>query len=222
MYAPGHNPALLDGISQLSQQAAERTGRDGLEKYRQSQAACVQPRGHPGRRAEADVVTGELTSPAAAARAGELLANLTEHDVVLVVRPRREGDSAEESSLTRILPDGRFARVDDEVARIRERLIDTASGVVRLSWLRRSDRLVDLPAPKVGTRFVVSRVTALAARDRGDLVFPFGEIRDEHGRVTGVQGLASFRPRPAIWRLPAAWRAAVRERRRAGRWTSRR
>jgi hypothetical protein len=57
-------------------------------------------------------------------------------------------------------------------------------------------------------------VTALAARDRGDLVFPFGEIRDEHGRVTGAQGLASFRPRPRIWRLPGAWRAAARERRR--------
>ena len=154
---------------------------------------------------------GEPTSPGEVALpAGELLANLTEHDVVLVVRPRREGDSAEESSLTRILPDGRFARVDDEAARIRERLIDTASGVVRLTWLRRSDRLVDLPAPKVGTRFVVSRVTALAARDRGDLVFPFDEIRDEHGRVRGRRGRCGWRPVFAVAGLAAlvvaAWR----------------
>ena len=55
-------------------------------------------------------------------------------------------------------------------------------------------RLVDLPAPRAGTRYVVSRVTALAAQDRGDLVFPFGEVGDNRGRVTGARGLASFGP----------------------------
>ena len=152
---------------------------------------------------------GEVALPA-----GERLVNLTEHDVMLVARPGSGSDALAEPSLARIPSDGRFARVDDGSARVRERLIDTESGVVRLTWLHRSDRLVDLPAPKAGIRYVVSRVTALAARDRGDLVFPFVEIRDEHGRVTAAQGLASFRPRPAIWRLPAGWRAAARERRR--------
>jgi len=143
---------------------------------------------------------------------GERLVNLTEHDVVLVSRNGSDGVAGQ--SLACIPPEGLFARVDDGAARLRERMIDTESGVVRLTWLRRSGRLLDLPAPKAGTRYVVSRVTALAARDRGDLVFPFDEIRDEHGRVTGARGLASFRPRSAVWRLPGAWRAAARERRR--------
>jgi hypothetical protein len=158
---------------------------------------------------------GELAKPEVAALLpGEHLVNLTEHDVVLVSRPQNDSDRVAEPPLACILPDGRFARVDDEAARLRERSIDTESGVIRLTWLGRSDRLVDLPAPRAGTRYVVSRVTALAARDRGDLVFPFDEIRDKDGRVTGARGLASFPPRPAIWRLPGAWRAQARERRR--------
>lgn len=148
-----------------------------------------------------------------AARAGDRLVNLTEHDVVLKARPRNDSGGVAEPSLACFVPDGRFARVDDGAARLGEHLIDTGAGVVRLTWLRRSDRLAGLPAPREGTRYVVSRVTALAARNRGDLVFPFGEIRDEQGRVTGARGLASFRPRPPIWRLPRAWRAAARERR---------
>lgn len=149
-----------------------------------------------------------------ASRAGDRLVNLTEHDVVLEARPWNGSDGAAEPSLACLVPDGRFARVDDGAARLGEHLIDTGAGVVRLTWLRRSGRLAGLPAPREGVRYVVSRVTALAARDRGDLVFPFGEIRDERGRVTGARGLASFRPGPLVWRLPRAWRAAARERRR--------
>ena len=157
---------------------------------------------------------GEPASPGEVAlQAGQSLVNLTGHDVMLMARPRNGQDGVAEPSLTRIPADGRFARVDYEAARLRERLLDTETGVVRLTWLRRSGRLVDLPAPRAGTRYVVSRVTALAARDRDDLMFPFDEIRDDHGRVTGARELASFRPGPAIWRLPRAWRAAARERR---------
>ncbi|MGH3125057.1 MAG: hypothetical protein ACRDND_29090, partial [Streptosporangiaceae bacterium] len=158
---------------------------------------------------------GEPAEPGeVASQAGERLVNLTEHDVVLVARPRT-GDGVAEPTLACVPPDGRFARVDDGAARLRERLLDTDSGVVRLTRLRRSGRLVDLPPPRAGTRYVVSRVTALAARNRGDLVFPFEEIRDAAGRVTGARGLAAFRPRAAVWRRPGAWRTAVRERRRA-------
>ena len=160
-------------------------------------------------------MVGELADPGEVAlRAGERLVNLTGHDVMLVARPRNGSDAVAEPSLACVPPGGRFARVDDGAARVRERLIDTESGVVRLTWLRRSGRLAGLPAPEAGIRYVVSRVTALAARDRGDLVFPFDEIRDEQGRVTGARGLAAFRPGPAVWRLPAGWRAAARERRR--------
>jgi hypothetical protein len=111
-------------------------------------------------------------------------------------------------------PDGRFARVDDDAARLQEHLLNTDSGAVRLTRLRRLGRLVDLPPPQSGTRYVVSRVTALAARDRSDLVFPFGEMRDGGGRVVGARGLASFRPRSVIWRRFGEWRGSALERRR--------
>jgi hypothetical protein len=149
----------------------------------------------------------------AASLAEERLVNLTEHDVVLVPESDGGDDDAGEPPVVRIRPDGRFARVDDGAARLGERLLDTGSGAVRLTWLRRSEKLVDLPPPRPGTRYVVSRVTALAARDRDDLVFPFEEIRDEHERVTGARGLASFRPRSAVWRRPGQWRAGMREQR---------
>jgi hypothetical protein len=150
---------------------------------------------------------GEAERPPA-----ESLVNLTEHDVVLASRQVRDG--ADGPSFVCILPDGRYARVDDGAARPRDYLLDTESGVVGLTRLGRSGRLVDLPPPRPRTRYVVSRVTALAARDRADLVFPFGEIRDAAGRVAGARGLASFRPRPAVWRRLAERRAAARERRR--------
>jgi hypothetical protein len=165
-------------------------------------------------RAKAGVVAEPTNTGEVALQAGQRLVNLTEHDVRLIARPRNGDDGMAEPPLACIAAEGRFARVDDEAARLRENLLDTECGVVRLTWLRRSARLADLPGPRAGTRFVVSRVTALAARDRSDLVFPFEEIRDEHGRVTGTRRLASFRPRPAVWRLPGAWRAAARERRR--------
>jgi hypothetical protein len=159
-------------------------------------------------------VVGDLAdSEKARSLAGERLVNLTEHDVVLVPEPGGGDGGAGEPPVVRIPADGRFARVDDDAARRGEGLLDTGSRAVRLTWLRRSEKLVDLPPPRPGTRYVVSRVTALAERDRGDLVFPFGEIRDEHGRVTAAQGLASFRPRAAVWRRPKEWRAAARERR---------
>jgi hypothetical protein len=150
---------------------------------------------------------GEAEPPPA-----ELLVNLTEHDVVLASRQVREGTDAQASVC--IPPDGRYARVDDGAARQRDYLLDTTSGVVRVTRLSRSRRLVDLPPPRPRTRYVVSRVTALAARDRADLVFPFGEIRDEAGRVAGARGLASFQPRVAVWRRLGERRAPARDRRR--------
>jgi hypothetical protein len=133
---------------------------------------------------------GEAERPPA-----ELLVNLTEHDVVLA--SRRVRDETDGPGLVCISPDGRYARVDDGAARQRDYLLETGSGVFRVTRLGRAGRLVDLPPPRPRTRYVVSRVTALAARDRADLVFPFGEIRNAAWRVAGARGLASSRPRAA-------------------------
>ena len=144
----------------------------------------------------------------------ERLINLTEHDVMLVSQPQPAPEGPAETPLVCLPPVGRFARVDDDAARLREHLLNTDSGVVRLTRLRRLGRLVDLPPPRPRTRYVVSRVTALAARDRSDLAFPFGEIRDDDGRVVGARGLAAFRPRNAIWRRFRERRDSALDRRR--------
>jgi hypothetical protein len=112
-----------------------------------------------------------------------------------------------------ISPDGRFARVDDERARLSQGWLNTGGGLVRLTRMRRSSRVAGLPAPRPGTRYVVPRVTALAARGRGDLVFPFDELRDADGRVVGARGLAAFRRGLAGAERYRDWRAAVQERR---------
>lgn len=66
--------------------------------------------------------------------------------------------------------------------------LGTATDLVQLTTLRRSRRMTSLPEPQPGTTYVVSRLTAHAARHRRDLVFPLAEVRGGHGRVIGVRG----------------------------------
>lgn len=49
---------------------------------------------------------------------------------------------------------------------------------------------VDLPEPKPGTLFVVSRVIAEACPERTDLLVPYDLVRDETGRVIACRSLA--------------------------------
>lgn len=81
-------------------------------------------------------------------------------------------------------------------------------------WVRRSDRrvpqeplrvdglevphtrlepgpLTGVPDDEAGTGFIVSRISAAAAR-RGDFFFPMDEVRDERGTQRGCRGLGSF------------------------------
>jgi hypothetical protein len=136
----------------------------------------------------------------------ERLINLTEHEIVLAVQDSPgpdEDDRPPRTWIARVPPQGRFARVDDDRGRLGTSGLNTDYGWVGLTRMRRAARLRDLPAPQPGIRYVVSRLTALAARRRGDLVFPFGEIRDGDGRITGVRGIAAFRPE---WSLTQRWR----------------
>lgn len=47
----------------------------------------------------------------------------------------------------------------------------------------------DLPDEVPGVYLVVSRITAQAAPDRTDLMFPIGQVRDEKKRIIGCTGL---------------------------------
>lgn len=60
--------------------------------------------------------------------------------------------------------------------------------VLRIS----TGEVVGLPDPMPGVTYLVSRVLAAAMPERQDLVFPFGEIRDEGGRIVAVEALGRF------------------------------
>lgn len=104
------------------------------------------------------------------------LRNLTPHDVVV----RWPGGE-------RRLPSEGIARVDDQ-AQPGEPVcglpvVDVHPGAA-----------LDLPDPEPGVTLLVSRVMALAVPERRDLVFPFGEIRDDGGQIVAVSSLARWSP----------------------------
>lgn len=158
------------------------------------------------------------TEPNGPARPSSVrLVNLTPHEIVLQVSEVPESaasDDGADPGAIRLAPEGRFARVDDGDGQLGTAWLNIGSGFVSLKRLRRTNRTADLPAPETGTRFVVSRLTALAARNRHDLVFPADEIRDKAGRITGARGLGAFRP---SWSIPQSyrdWRVSAAARRR--------
>ncbi len=148
--------------------------------------------------------------------APEKLVNLTGHPVsvdALGTSPAGDDGGSPAPSRATFAPDGPAARVADDQARLGDGRLNTPDGLVRVTRLRRSGLVIGLPPATPGTRYLVSRVTALAARDRDDLVFPFEEQRDAQHRVIAVSGLAAFRPRKAIAGRYRDWRAAAAERR---------
>lgn len=108
------------------------------------------------------------------------LVNLTPHDVVVY----RDG-----AATASWAPSGSFARRVELVGTPGVLLTDQAQ-VPRVE-VDYGDAVVDLPAPRAGTALIVSRVIADAVR-RSDLFFPFGEVRDEEGRVVGCTALGRF------------------------------
>jgi hypothetical protein len=155
-------------------------------------------------------------APGAGLPQGERLVNLTEHMVAvdsLMTAPGRD-DGAPVPSTATFAPEGQLARVADDQAQLSDGWLNTPGGLVKLAHLRRRPGSVTgLPAAEPGVRYLVSRITALAVRDRADLVFPFGELRDGQGRVTGVTGLAAFRPGAAVRGRYRDWQARSAERR---------
>ena len=127
----------------------------------------------------------------------EQLVNLTSHAVT--VESLETAGSAQGSApvpaMVSYPPDGQVARVRDKLSQQGDAWVHTPGGLLRVTRLRRRPSPVTgLPPAVPGVRYLVSRITAQAARDRADLVFPFGERRDNEGRVTDVSGLGAFEP----------------------------
>ena len=146
---------------------------------------------------------------------GVHLVNLTEHEIALQAHPSSAaGEGAESANAPIAVPaTSQVARVDDSGARLGSGWLNVPAGRVPLTRLRRSRRLTGLPAPEPATRYLVSRLTAHAARRRTDLVFPLGDIRNGRGRITGAEGLGSYRPSPALVQRCREWRTGLEVRR---------
>lgn len=85
----------------------------------------------------------------------------------------------------------------DQPARVEERLgqatpVDVNGCVEVRTFKVAHGRVVDLPAPVPGRVFIASRITAMAAVGRHDVMFPLDEVRDEHGTVIGCRSLGRF------------------------------
>ena len=98
--------------------------------------------------------------------------NLTPHDVRIV---KEHGDQV-------YPPHGQIARVEVSAERI-----GTKDGIPIFRTIYGD--VTGLPAPEAGTEYIVSQVVANACPERTDLLYPYGLIRDEQGRVVGCEGL---------------------------------
>jgi hypothetical protein len=108
------------------------------------------------------------------------LINLTTHPVIVYAGDR---------SVASWPPSGGFARLEEVLDG--KGSLATDQGEVPGVRIRYSERVADLPEPRAGTAYIVSRVLA-AAVARDDLYFPYDEVRDADGRIVGCRALGQF------------------------------
>jgi hypothetical protein len=123
--------------------------------------------------------------------------NLTGHPVVIHLP----------GAVLRIEPSGTVARCVQDVVAGPEPATVLVNGVpvpVVIDGL--TARVAGLPPARDGILLIVSRLVALAAPGRRDLVFPHGPVRDGDGRTMGCRALAQVPAqvgrRPDPRRLP--------------------
>ena len=82
-----------------------------------------------------------------------------------------------------IMPSGKIARCEQK-----QEYVETWLGIpiTRQTF----GEVIDLPAPKEGTRYIVSFRVAEACPDRKDLVIPGPAVLDENGNQIGCEGLS--------------------------------
>lgn len=106
--------------------------------------------------------------------------NLTAHPVVVY-------GGAHPSA--RWTPSGAVARLTEVSESAAD--LDTDQGPVPVVQVRYGRMVENLPPPRDGIAYVVSRVLA-AAHPRPDLYFPADEVRDGEGRIVGCTALGQF------------------------------
>jgi len=103
-----------------------------------------------------------------------MIKNLTPHDVVVV---------GESGNIIKVFPKSEtLARCS-----VSRRVVGGVDGYPL--YKNTFGAVENLPAPKEGTFFVVSRLVAEATK-RGDLLIPDDTVRDEAGRIIGCRGFS--------------------------------
>ncbi len=114
------------------------------------------------------------------------LVNLTPHPVLI---------KTDSGVTVRIPPSGRVARCRTEPDRVLGTVqVDGHSVALVVNDV--TSAVCGLPEPEEGVLLVVSRLVALAAPQRRDIVFPHDPVRDDTGRTTGCRVLAQVPPPP--------------------------
>lgn len=125
-----------------------------------------------------------------------MFVNLTPHDVVVY--------GAEDQIILTIPTSGEVARIA-ETAETIGHIDDIPITMVTLGEIQA------LPARQSGTFYIVSMPALMAVLatglDRPDLLYPYGQVRDEAGRIIGCRSLARLsadEPERALKYLPTA------------------
>ena len=108
------------------------------------------------------------------------MVNLTPHRVSIYLQ---------DGSVVVLEPAGPVPRVRQEEREVG--LIEVGASTVPVIKQVYSSKIEDLPEPEQGVRYIVSALTAQAARgSRDDLLVPARPVRDEQGRIIGCRALA--------------------------------
>jgi len=85
------------------------------------------------------------------------------------------------------IPSEGIARCTEEI-----KVVDNINGIDIIK--KAFGRLIDLPKPEEGNIFIVSMITAQAAKTAGrnDCFVPGEQIRDEQGRIVGCKNIAKI------------------------------
>jgi len=101
--------------------------------------------------------------------------NLTPHPITFV---SQSGDVTIEAGPTP-------ARIDENAEEATPAGEATAPAIFEVTL----GAVTGLPEPEEGVGYIVSRPTAMRVTGRADVFFPFREVRDDEGRITGCEGL---------------------------------
>ena len=118
------------------------------------------------------------------------LINLTPHEVSILTRESGQFRNLPIEIAKTFYPSGTVARVSYSPHIVEKLKVgDIEIAVTRIKTFN----VTNLPEPKEGVAYIVSKAVAEVAKDRQDLYVLFGLRREKNGRVLGGTGLSQVK-----------------------------